>query len=1388
MNVDMKASIDLIIFLVAFSGITIYSCSSPAFSSHIPSPAYPVNISSLSRGSLLGIRSSSSNEYLPSSRSNRDVTSSPCPKDWKYYKKHCYRAFLQQEESLQWFEAEAKCNNAGRGRDGHLVSILDEHEMKMIHHWIRNDWNASINDAIYIGLIDTSKEGVYRWSDNNPMSYTDWAPPSINLNSAAQPDGGAFEDCTVMILDQLNSTDNWHDVPCTLGKHGTLKNTLHHQKYNLTGSFYQYIDIIDSYICKMDASIVKPTRASNRSTTTSSSIANHSSHPIRNFSLGNFPMSSEPLFNDFLFHQSMNKDLLRKLESSNFRRQFKCANGEVISIVFRCDGITNCRDGSDEDNCLSEDGSCLEYQFKCANSRCIAISAYCDFVDDCGDGSDERFCDRRMCKLSSEFKCLNGQCIAANKRCDLLTDCKDASDELACTSGSFCNPNTTFQCYYGNCIPIYAVCDKHRDCPGKFFEDEQASRCDGKLAPKSFLSLKTPTFFLDSAPMPSNYSTTKVVTTTPESVKSDETALSINDFIKCQSGQIIDSSFKCIFDFDQYGYQIGCRDVSHLRGCEDFHCPHPEYVKCPDSYCIPPRFICDGKWDCIGGADEKGCAKYYCPGQYKCANSSSCTLLTHLCDGVRHCQQGDDEWFCDLPCPENCQCNGLHVSCKGLSMTKLPDGISKKVKKLDMSFNLLGLEMFSLSAVNDVGFVYEELGELILQYNRISILRARKFIRLKNLYKLDLTHNNIKIIKSSAFAGLRRVTQLLLDYNQDLEVIEPEAFVGLTALLHLNISQGKIKTLAVDTFRGLTKLQSIEFVNNGLRVISPGAFRGLEALDSLDLSGNSIQDFPRDMFQGLKQLRHLSTDSFKFCCLASAQIPFDRCLPPADEISDCEDLMSSPLQRSFLWILGSVAIICNLLVIVKRLRLSFQSKDNFRFRDNVSSTLIISLGCADFLMGIYLLIIASVDVYYRGHYIEVSDTWRSSYLCKFCGFLSTLSTEASVFTLVFITIDRVICICLSQKSQVNLKFTMKTTYRLIILTWVAAFVMSFLPLVVKPYFNDQFYARSGVCLALHLTNAHPAGWEYSVAIFLVTNCIAFLIILIAYTCMYKKVVSARRLSRIMARHQREINTGKKMAMIVMSNFFCWFPVIIMGIIAMCGVTLPAAVYSWTAVFVLPFNSALNPILYTIAHYKLTEFFTNARRDSITGKALSMRNMTISNSRTGKTSKQDLLKPLNPPPGYVPLNQFLKETRPLEARHLMQISCFLSEQVEKIHSEGYALGGINIHNVFVTTSVDPRFIRVYVPEHQSYKVAPSRDCNDYAEDVLDIGKIIQSMLRVYNNQNTPAYNSSTGMTPNNTTTSDQPANHAPTSTDKSVTPTRPRLLSSSNCNSKNNINR
>ncbi|XP_033753251.1 relaxin receptor 1-like [Pecten maximus] len=50
--------------------------------------------------------------------------------------------------------------------------------------------------------------------------------------------------------------------------------------------------------------------------------------------------------------------------------------------------------------------------------------------------------------------------------------------------------------------------------------------------------------------------------------------------------------------------------------------------------------------------------------------------------------------------------------------------------------------------------------------------------------------------------------------------------------------------------------------------------------------------------------------------------------------------------------------------------------------------------------------------------------------------------------------------------------------------------------------------------------------------------------------------------------------------VVMTDFCCWCPIGIMGVVSRYGVKIPDDVYAWVMVFVLPINAAINPFLYT----------------------------------------------------------------------------------------------------------------------------------------------------------------------------------------------------------------
>lgn len=220
----------------------------------------------------------------------------------------------------------------------------------------------------------------------------------------------------------------------------------------------------------------------------------------------------------------------------------------------------------------------------------------------------------------------------------------------------------------------------------------------------------------------------------------------------------------------------------------------------------------------------------------------------------------------------------------------------------------------------------------------------------------------------------------------------------------------------------------------------------------------------------------------------------------------------------------------------------------------VHSFLISNLAIADFFMGVYLLIIASVDSYYRGNYFIYDKLWKESSFCKFAGCISTFSSELSVFTLTVITFDRLICIIFPLKLK---RLGIKQACIVMPLVWIVVLGISTIPLLEMRYFSN-FYGRSGVCLALHITPEKPKGWEYSVFVFLVLNFVSFLLIFLSYLWMFlvaKKTTTAVRKSKA----KSDKSMAKRMTLIVMTDFCCWIPIILLGFISLGGFSVPQQV-------------------------------------------------------------------------------------------------------------------------------------------------------------------------------------------------------------------------------------
>lgn len=160
------------------------------------------------------------------------------------------------------------------------------------------------------------------------------------------------------------------------------------------------------------------------------------------------------------------------------------------------------------------------------------------------------------------------------------------------------------------------------------------------------------------------------------------------------------------------------------------------------------------------------------------------------------------------------------------------------------------------------------LKHLELMKLNIDVIPPNAFLGLESLLRLDLSSNAIKEIPEGVFSELGSLKDLHLRDNS-LERIGPESFVGLKNLELLNLRQNNLDSFEMNIFRIFPKMIHLDLSHNGIVSYKFG-FTSSESFSKLDLRSNAITEIPRDSlvrFQHVNiannQITELPEDVFK---------------------------------------------------------------------------------------------------------------------------------------------------------------------------------------------------------------------------------------------------------------------------------------------------------------------------------------------------------------------------------------------------------------------------------------------------------------------------------------------------------------------------------------------
>ncbi|OCT79298.1 hypothetical protein XELAEV_18026109mg [Xenopus laevis] len=499
----------------------------------------------------------------------------------------------------------------------------------------------------------------------------------------------------------------------------------------------------------------------------------------------------------------------------------------------------------------------------------------------------------------------------------------------------------------------------------------------------------------------------------------------------------------------------------------------------------------------------------------------------------------------------------------------------------------------------DVTKIFSSQLQFILEiYDNLHIttIPANAFQEMNNEpVILKLYRNGFEDIQSYAFNGTK-LDQLFLNNNNNLQHIHNDALKGASGPNRLDITSTAleylpscglefIQVLVAEYSYYLKQLPALDKLDSLIdaRLTYPShccAFRNMRLkeqnalLENLtkqcdstspkQINGTSSNEIPYSLplwFEE-KNLTAMFFDhdedliaDYEYLC----QPKILKCSPEPDAFNPCEDIMGYNFLRVLIWFISILAIAGNAVVLFILL--------TSHCKLTVPRFLMCNLSFADFCMGIYLLLIASVDSQTRSQYYNHAIDWQTGSGCSAAGFFTVFSSELSVYTLTVITLERWHTITYAM--QLDRKLRLRHAILIMLGGWIFSLVIAMLPLV-----GVSNYIKVSICLPMDIET--PLSQAYIIFI-LVLNVTAFIIICACYIKIYIAVQNPE-----LTPTNKDTKLAKKMAVLIFTDFTCMAPISFFAISAAFKVPLITVTNSKILlVLFYPVNSCANPFLYAI---------------------------------------------------------------------------------------------------------------------------------------------------------------------------------------------------------------